>query len=310
MATFKYYNVQVLPLNKGKMIGSEGYQKIFKDLKILVDENIEMDSINGIAHKLQNDFFIAPIKIHIRDDIAYGEIMKFDTVSSVFGTLDNKEKYVSSGGDSSKKYIYRFVFDFNKHILAIEKSQNLPSAKVLISILTEMLGGHSQVNYPDYALKIMEMTDSESLKAVINDAASYKKVEVDITFSNSEDWSEGLTDVMLEKLESELKSNSIDSVHHIEKSEKGTMTEPSNIAKMYLSLACKFGNASIAYKNLDGRINNYKMTDNPIVLQVKDNVKGKIKSTLDFALDIKKTIKDADSISKKATSIIDNLRKG
>jgi len=69
MSTFKYYNIQILPLNEnGKMIGSEGYQSVFKSLDILVSKTIESKSVSAISHSLRNDFFIAPIDVKVRDD--------------------------------------------------------------------------------------------------------------------------------------------------------------------------------------------------------------------------------------------------
>ncbi len=132
MASFKFYNIQILPLDKNdKMIGADGYKAVFSSLKLKVDEYLRKKNLFGISHNLRNDFFFAPESMTIRDDIAYGTIMKYDNVEKVFGTLDDEEKYVSSGGDSSKKYLFRFVFDFNKHILAIEKGKGLPSVHVL-----------------------------------------------------------------------------------------------------------------------------------------------------------------------------------
>lgn len=312
MANFKYYNIQALPLAKTeKMIGSAGYKSIFKSLKALVDKNIKDKNVQGISHNLRNDFFIAPVKIDIQDDIAFGEFMKFDVVTTVFGTLDDDEKYVSDGGDSSKKYAYRFVFDFKKHILAIEKSRGLPTVNVLEEVLFETLDGHRQNLFPNHSLKIIEMTNSETLNNVIDEAASYKRVDVEVTFSNSEDWCNGLADEILKAREEEMRNKSIDSIHHVEKSAKdSTMTEPSQAAISYLGLACKFGNAAITYKNDAGKTKTYKMTDFPITLSVQEAVKGKVKTALDFAYDIKNSIKTANELAKDAKKLLTRLRKG
>ncbi|MBF4296561.1 hypothetical protein EAY24_25280, partial [Vibrio anguillarum] len=87
MASFKYYNVQILPLdNNEKMIGVEGYKSIFTSLKDKVDEYLKKKNLLGISHNLRNDFFLSPESVFVRNDIAYGTIMKYDNVEKVFGT--------------------------------------------------------------------------------------------------------------------------------------------------------------------------------------------------------------------------------
>ncbi|MBF4308221.1 DUF4747 family protein, partial [Vibrio anguillarum] len=152
----------------------------FTSLKDKVDEYLKKKNLLGISHNLRNDFFLSPESVFVRNDIAYGTIMKYDNVEKVFGTLDNQEKYVSSGGDSSKKYIFRFVFDFNKHILAIEKSKGLPSVGVLSEAIVDFLDEHRQAKFPAYKIHVIEMTNSESLVQVIQNAESYKRVQVEV----------------------------------------------------------------------------------------------------------------------------------
>lgn len=312
MPSFKYYNIQVLPLDKKvPMIGSVGYKKIFESLKKTVDSAIEAKEIRSISHELRNDFFIAPVEVVITEDIAYGSIMKYDEVTTVFGTLDNKEKYVSSGGDSSKKYIYRFIFDFAKHILAIELAKGLPSSNVFIEALETSLHFHKEQIFPAYTLKVIEMTNAENLALVIDEAVSYKKVEVDVTFSNSEDWSDAIEEEILKEVESEMKEKQVDSLVHIEKSAKDSvMSLPTKIAMTYLGLACKFGNAIIRYKDKTGKTETFKMTDHPITLSVKETENNKLKSALDFALDVKASINDANNLAMNAKEIFNSFRKG
>ncbi|MFQ1592451.1 DUF4747 family protein [Aeromonas veronii] len=312
MPSFKYYNVQALPLNqKTSMIGHNGYKKIFESLKELVDESIQKNNLRSISYELRNDFYIAPTNINITDEIAYGLLMKYDEVHKVFGTLDNHEKFTSNGGDSSKKYTFRFVFDFEKHIMAIEITRGLPSSNVIIESLESLLYYHMNKNYPEHTLKIIEMTNSEDLASVIYEATSYKKVEVDVTFSNSEDWSDAIEDEILKEIENEMKEKQVDSLIHIEKAAKDSvMTLPTKIAMTYLGLACKFGNAIIRYKNNLGKTEIFKMTDHPIKITV-DEKTGKIQQTeLDYALDVKTSINEANNIAMNARNIIGSLRSG
>lgn len=310
MSTFKYYNIQILPLNiEGEMIGAKGYRSVFQSLKELVTSTIEKKSTYEISHELRNDFFIAPINVNIKDDIAYGVIMKFDQVIKVFGTLDDEEKFTSKGGDSSKKYKFRFVFDFDKHILAIENNKGLPTANVLQDILKDILKEHANNLYPEHYIKIIEMTNSQSLEKVMSEAESYKRVQVEVTFSNSQDWSDELADML--KTEKEMRDKRIDSITHIEKAaDKSIMSEPTIMAKIYLKLACKFGNANIRYKNKFGKTETYKMADSPILLPIKEDYKLESKSELDFALDVKASINQADQLAIDAKKIFKKLREG
>lgn len=292
------------------MIGNEGYRKVFKGLEILVKNNIKNQSLRGISYNLLNDFFIAPISVNTRDDIAFGEIMKFDNVTTVVGTLSDVEKYVSKGGDSSKKYKYRYVFDFKKHILAIELKKALPTTKVFVDFLETTLDKHINDNFPEYTLKIIEMTDAESLSDVINKANSFKRVDVEITFSNSAEWDDAITAIQTKSLEDELRNKNIHSSHTIEKSDKDTsMTEPTTNTMTKLALACKYGNASITYNDDDGR-KTYKMAKHPIKLAIKDATKKKPKTILEFALDVKASILTASTLATKADSVYKKIRKG
>lgn len=312
MATFKYYNIQIIPMNKeDAMIGTHGYKSVFAALATKVKASLTNKDLRTISHSLRNDFYIAPESITVRDDIAYGVLMKYDNVEKVFGTLDGVDKYISKGGDSSKKYRFRFVFDFSKHIMAIENSKGLPSANVLSSVLQEIISQHSTILFPKYNLHVIEMTDASELKNVIEKAASYKRVSVELTFSNSQAWSDALEDAILKEIEEEMKDKRIDSLVHIEKAgDKSVMTEPTKSAMAYLGLACKFGNASIRYKDALGKTETYKMTDSPIVITVKEKFKNKLKSAIDFALDVKDSITTANKKALDAKAIAGKLKEG
>lgn len=310
MATFKFYNLQLLPVvNAGNMVGAEGYKKLFKTLSKEVKECVESKNLSSISMSLANDFYISPVRVSFFETIAYGKIIKYDQVNSVFDTLNDEEKYVSSGGESSKKYEFRYAFDFERHIFAIEDAKGLPSASVLIEFISAWLGEHASSIYPDYSLKVIELTDSKSLQNVFEQAVSYKKVEVDITFSNSEEWDENIDRALLEKIESEMKDNRIDVLHHVEKSSKNSsMLSPSQNAIAYLSIACKFGNAKITYNNSSGVREYYKMIDYPIREKVSDYEKGSKKTDSEFFLDLKQIIHKADRVARNAVRTFNKIR--
>lgn len=312
MAIFKFYNVQLLPNQKELgNIKSDGYKKIFLALSNDIKKSIEKGTLESISYSLRNDFFIAPISLDIKDDIGFGYFLKYDEVSTVVGTLDDEEKYVSSGGDSSKKYNYRFVYDFGLHILAVEVSKGLPSASVLSEFIEKMIEPYRQDFFPVYEIKVIEMTEADSLEHVFEEAIAFKRVDVDLTYSNSEDWIEGMSEELMKKYEQEMKDKSIDTIEHTEKSsKKGSMKQLSESAMAYLGLACKFGNASITYKNEVGATKHYHMVQYPIKKRVNDFLDDRKKTALEFALDVKEKIKNANEVVKKANKIFKELRKG
>lgn len=310
MATFKFYNMQLLPFSdKDKMVGIEGYEKLFKELDKDVESSVNEKSLKVISFPLVNDFFISPVRVSFFEKVAYGRIIKYDQVNSVFDTLNDKETYVATGGESSKKYVFRYAFDFERHILAIEDAKGLPSTAILIEFLSFVFERYRLSLYPNYSLKIIELTDSKSLHEVFENAVSYKKIEVDITYSNSEDWDEGMDKIFLEKIEKEMREKGIDSLSHIEKSSKNSfMLSPSGNAIAYLAIACKFGNAKITYKNNNGVRKHYKMVDHPIKERVSDYEKGSKRADTDFFLDLKQAIFKADRIAKNAVKTFQKIR--
>ncbi|MDH8061938.1 DUF4747 family protein, partial [Klebsiella pneumoniae] len=73
--------------------------------------------------------------------------------------------------------------------------------------------------------------------------------KTEITFSNSNDFIEGLEE-LLEGVEAEMKDKGIDKLEHKESSDKDSiMTDVSTIALVYAGLSCKFGNTEISYKD-------------------------------------------------------------
>lgn len=159
MAVFKYYNVQVLPLNKKQEeIGVSGYLDIFRQAKNAVDNALnEEDSLKNIAFSLRNDFYFSPLEINVREDMVYGKFIKFDQVNEVMKTISRKRTYAAGLGESSKVYEYKFVFDPVLHILAIEFGASLPAASVLSKTVEDILKEYKRKNTPITELKLLNL---------------------------------------------------------------------------------------------------------------------------------------------------------
>ena len=312
MAVFKFYNVQMLPLKAGgKNIGINGYKHIFEVIQGKVENCLKIGNLADVAFVLRNDFHIAPKTVEVRDDIAFGTFMKYDEVHKIVGTLSDEEKYVSNGGDSSKKFDYDFVFDFNKHILAIHDAVALPAASVICRFIEELIDNSVAQIYPEHRISVTEMTDAESLDKLFDEAQSYKKVEVDVTFSNSEEWDALFDEDISSEIEKELKEKGIDAVKHEEKAAKqSTMTLPSNYALGCLGLACKYGNAQVTYVGHDGKRGTYKMLEHSIKETVEEYDGATRKGLLDYALDVKAAILKADFRAKAASTLSKVIRRG
>lgn len=311
MATYKYYNIQMLPLtNSKKHIGKEGYIKLFQHLgdklrKVLSSEG----DLRNIAVPLRNDFFFAPYEINAREDMVYGRFLKFDKVDVVRKTISRVQTYAAGFGESSKIYEYRFVFDPVLHILAIEDSPSLPSASVLYKVLNEVFKDARRKLYPSFRMSVDELTSSASLDNVIKESKGYYFFKTEITFSNSNDFIEGLEE-LLEGVEAEMKDKGIDKLEHKESSDKDSiMTDVSTIALVYAGLSCKFGNTEISYKDKSNKKKVFKMADYPVRKRVSESMKKRA-SILDYYYDVKNTINAANNESRTGSGLLKKIRKG
>lgn len=276
MAVFKYYNVQLLPIDtqKFKEVGAEGYRRVFSDLRSRVIGAKRSRSIENISGSLRNDFYFAPFVVNALDEFAYGEFLKFDQVDKVQNLYTGKDEFEGNEGSTSKRYDFLFAFDYSAHTLAIQLAKGLPSAQPLIDALVDILRPVVDDLHPNHQLHIQELTSAESLSKIFA-AQKFRRVAVEVTFSNSEELEEellrnaGVT-------EHDLKQKSVHSVTHIEKpARKGSMSGLSNMAKPLLVIAAQYGNADVSYATEDGEWDHYHMRDYPVkeeVAPAKDEV--------------------------------------
>jgi len=311
MATYKYYNVQMLPLiNKKKPIGQKGYIALFEHLnKKLKSILSTQGDLRNIAVPLRNDFFFSPYEINIREDMVYGKFIKFDKVDVVRKTITREQTYAAGFGESSKIHEYRFVFDPSLHILAIEDSASLPSASVLYVVFKELLKDSRRKLYRTYRMTVDELTASASLDKVIKESKGYYSFRSEITFSNSNDFLDGLEEI-LEGVEAEMKDKGIDKVEHKESADRESiMSDVSTNALVYAGLSCKFGNTEITYKDKENKKKGFKMADYPVRIRVTESMR-KRDSLLDYYYDIKNTINEANNSARAGSGLLKKIRKG
>ncbi len=276
MAVFKYYNVQLLSIDTEQYgeVGANGYKTLFTNLRSKVIGAKRSRAIETIAGRLQNDFHFAPFEITVLDEFAYGEFLKYDQVEKVQKLYTGQDEFEGNEGSTSKRYDFLFAFDYKTHTLAIQLAKGLPSARPLIEALVEIFRPVADEIHPNLQLHIQELTSAESLAKVFA-AERFKRVEVEVTFSNSEE----LEDELLRNAgvtEEDLKQKSVHSVTHIEKpARKGSMSGLSNMAKPLLVIAAQFGNANVSYATEDGEWDHYHMRDYPVkeeLVPAKDEV--------------------------------------
>lgn len=265
MAVFKYYNVQLLAIDTTEHgeVGADGYKQVFASLRSRVIGAKRKRQIETVAGQLRNDFHFAPFEITVMDEFAYGEFLKYDQVERVQNLYTGKDEFEGKEGSTSKRYDFLFAFDYQTHTLAIQLTKGLPSAQPLIEALVEIFRPVVDDIHPNHQLHVQELTSAESLLKVFA-AERFRRVEVEVTFSNSEELEEellrnaGVT-------EEDFKHKSVHSVTHIEKpARKGSMSGLSNMAKPLLVIAAQYGNANVNYATEEGEWDHYHMRDYPV----------------------------------------------
>ncbi|WP_219847316.1 DUF4747 family protein [Burkholderia multivorans] len=272
MAGFRYYNVQLLPINVHERgdVGKKGYQTFFAGLKQRVVKAVQDRRVEAIAYGLRSGLLFSAFTVEPADDYARGKFLKFDVAESVIDIYTSQTVFTASPGASAHPTYFRFAFDYDRHILAIEDTQGrLPSTGQLIKALSHLLEPVRSDLYPEYILTIDQLTASDAVQKVFKEAKGFRRVHVTVTFANS--------DKFVQSLQKELRDKNIHQVEHIEKASKGSlMDSPTEFGKFLLQIAQRYGNASINYvvgqgKTLKRKI--FRMKDHPVRQILKEGKK-------------------------------------
>lgn len=296
MPKFKYYNVQLLPLdtNSTQNIGPAGYKLLLNSIWDSVRLAIKAKHLESIAAPLRNDMYLVPFHVAVGEDYAIGQLLKFNHIDALRDLYTGDELQKIGQGVTNKRLTFDFVFDFKRHILAISRTPGLPSSRPLVEALAYLVEAQADEIFPQHTVRVIELTESESLEEVLR-ADGYKRVEVTVTFSNSEETEEEWE----RHLEQDLRDNNVHDVEHIERSDKNThMNGMSEVARGLVGLATKYGNATIRYIKDQTSIL-YQMKDHPVMIDI--NRSGD-QSELDFYNEIYRSIKEADARAKRKSS--------
>jgi len=299
MPVFRYYNIQLLPCNTNKIdeVGLHGYSNLMKNLKQNVAEAIRNHQLKVFSFQLRNDMLFAPSWIFIEETFSYGEFIKFDSAGEVKDLYTDEIEFKGGPNSTSKKYSFRFVFDHARHIMAVQESDNsgrLPSENVFIDSLKSFFKPIIISDFYDYELKIIELSSGDALEAVFKNAVGYNRIEVEVTFANS--------DKFVDEVVSELKGKNVHSLVHIEKSASDGKMGLTNYSTAFLNTAKTYGNATISYVIKTG--NNFRrkvfhMKDHPVRTNV---VLGAKDSEDRFRMEILNSISTAEANSRRKIS--------
>ncbi|WBA13866.1 DUF4747 family protein [Salinivibrio proteolyticus] len=317
MAIFKFYNIQLLPIDKqSSEVGSEGYCKLFKSVADLVDQTrANKDRLSAIGVGLSGGLFFSPFHVELVEfkdldvrDLIHGHFLKFDDVNELVDTNSGELEYKSSGNTSSKRFEFEFVFDPVCHIMAIHDVAGLPTNRPLMNALSKTLEGHARRLYPNHSLEVSELTEANSVEAFLHEPKQgITSYTGSISFSNSDDWDEEIGKELIPKakeVEEELKSKRVGKWEAKFRAFKGSLMNdlPMN-AKIQLVLATLYGNAEAAYTAEDGEKKKYHMDDHPVREKLTHH-KGGMKNRILAIADLIKTAKRKTRVS--SASLLEN----
>lgn len=289
MAIYKFYNVQLLPIEKSVAeVGVDGYCRLFEEVRILIEEcKNKQNKLSSIAMKMRGDMFFAPFSVTLyeydrtnKKRIIYGSFLKFDDVNVLVDTNSGETEYRSKGNTSSKRYDLEFFFDPQTHTLAIQDTKGLPARAPLIDAMNNILGTHAVRLFKKHSLEIDELTSADSITEFLDlPKKGYKKYDGVVTFSNSDAF-DHIMEGELQRQEEELKDKRVSKWEASYKSfTHSVMTDLPEQAKIQMALATKYGNAEVSYLDENGHKQKYQMENYPVkeqlTLKEYSGVKGK-----------------------------------
>ncbi|UCV24080.1 DUF4747 family protein [Ferribacterium limneticum] len=250
MPVFKYYNVQLLPRDTKTSgdVGEVGYKQLMDLLRKDVNAAVKKQRLKIYAYGLRNDMLFSPSIITPSEKFTSGNFIKFDSAGEVKDLYTNEVEFKGGPNSTSKKYSFRFVFDHTRHIMAVQNSDkngSLPAASVFTLALKDFLKPIVESSFSDYELKVIELSSSSALDDVFKKACGYNRIEVELTFANS--------DQFVDAVVSQLKSNNVHTLGHIEKTDSPGKMGLSDYSRMFLNTAKVYGNASISYMEKIGK---------------------------------------------------------
>lgn len=292
MATFQFFNIKLLPHDseKGELVGMAGYKKLFQKLKEHTELSHRAKNILGISYSLRNSFYLSILHIHIKDEFSIGKFIKFDKPENLVNTLTGDPIQSVPEDASAHRYEFEYFFDYSRHVAAIQQiTGKSPHPSVIAKALTEIIEPVATSAFPDYYLKVDILTSDLELTTMLKNAERFKRAEVHISVTNSDDYLED----EVKETEREMKELGVSEIDHAESAPRnGFMKALSKKCIAYLKIARKNGNATVRYLDKQtGKIQKYVMKDHPFRLTVTKSVK---KTEPEYQTEVLNAIAKAD----------------
>lgn len=281
MAQFRQYNIQLIPKDTRQAgdIGPKGYAKFIEKFQEYVHGVYRNKQILENAAPLVNESYIFPFHVITKDlNFSYGTFVKFHRAEIVTELYSSEPLFEAPPGKTAvtSKYEFRFVFNYESHIFAIEeRNGRLPSAAKLLGAL-ESFFSSAAAYFPEHVLKVCLISDKKTLREVLRTGNEYGPVHISLTFPNGK---------FLNSTLQNLRNSNAHTVDLKIAPERGIrMPEIPLFAKELLTSAIRYGKAKlIFYKKITAQADkssvtkyekkSYSSMENPQHLRLRQNIK-------------------------------------
>ncbi|UAY92600.1 DUF4747 family protein [Pectobacterium polaris] len=208
LASFIFYNIQLLPKGDVQEVGVKGYKKLFTLLRDVNNARLKEKSHLSYHHSIGRNTYFGPHEFFSEIGGVNGFFVKYKDTDNIVELLTdrvilNKNKQPTAVYDKKK---IPFIFDASNHILAIERdAAPADDYSKLQDILCYFLKELAERDFKDYELTINLISLPSDLDDIFQSAISYKNVEINIVAPNGD--SEDILDEMKSSKMQKLKIN-------------------------------------------------------------------------------------------------------
>ncbi|MEN4542794.1 DUF4747 family protein [Pantoea agglomerans] len=297
MASFIFFNIQLLPNESSAEVGVRGYKKLFQHLK---ERNIsEIRSKNHLSYHFNfgKNSYIGPYEFYPEPGGVNGNFIKYNETDDVTELLTDKllfERSKQRSAVSGKKKI-PFIFDAKDHILAIDQNA-APSNNYqkLTELLTYFLQEIATKEFPNHSLTINMLSLPSALESVFTEAIAYKSVDVDLYAPNGDD-AENILDEMKQSKMQKLKING--------STDEGYMLSVPPFVKKIIKFAQTHGRIKMRYKvrlenSQETKMISYDSENSPLKLNIRHSKSDESDKTflISCSRKIKKFLKTKENV--------------
>jgi hypothetical protein len=250
MSIFIFFNVQLLPDSEHDFIGEIGYKNLFSTLNEFNKDAKSKKNILEMSSNIQAKKYICFGEVRAQNQCCKGIIQIFDYVEEVQNVFNKAIRHRSSGVGSQNIKENIFIFDYNRHILAVE-FQHLPTIEKCLKAFREILAKPAKKLFPEYVLTVDVLNSKEEFSTLFLNKDRFSSAEVCVTFSNHQLF-DAIEQEKLKLIEEELRDNCIIQTKLTEKAATGKKMKPTQRAMLLMQLAMKFGSVKADYYDADG----------------------------------------------------------